>query len=57
MKKSLNKAKKKTIISDGSSIGMGIIPKISVGNTLYSPDVLSLWTLSLFLITSRLTLL
>ncbi len=38
MKKSLNKAKKKTIISDGSSIGMGIIPKISVGNTLYSPD-------------------
>jgi len=38
MKKSLNKAKKKTIISDGFSIKIGIIPKISVGNTLYSPD-------------------
>jgi hypothetical protein len=37
MKVSLNKAKKKTIISDGFSIKIGIIPKISVGNTLYSP--------------------
>jgi len=37
MKKSLNKAKKKTIIADGFFIKMGMIPKISVGNTLYSP--------------------
>jgi hypothetical protein len=37
MKVSLNKAKKKTIISDGFSIIIGMIPKISVGNTLYSP--------------------
>ena len=39
MKKSLNKAKKKTIIADGFSIRIGIIPKISVGNTLYSPSL------------------